>query len=272
MNTTLILRGGLGNQMFQYALAIALRAKGHRVFFNNAMYGIAQMHNGYELDRVFGVEEKMVPANVVNSTLARTLVRFHPTCLVASDSLKYNDMLIHKPKRFINGYWQDERYFKNVAVEVKDAFRFKHIDDRNLDIAKEMYNCNSVSLHVRRGDYATFGMSLMNKDYYFRTVEYVKACVDAPRFYIFSDDTEESEKIAKDMGIDYSLICHNTGNDSYKDMFLMSQCKHNIIANSSFSWWGAWLNMNGDKIVVAPKVWDAKRKTFHPQLTEWILL
>ena len=230
------------------------------------------MHNGYELERVFGIKEPKSPTNAFYCNYIRALSRFHPNCLVTADSLKYNEMFISNSKRYLDGYWQDERYFKDVEEQVREAFVFQKIDEKNQYLAKEMVDGNSVSLHVRRGDYASFGMSMMGEEYYRNAVDYIMSCVETPHFYIFSDDVIAAEAMGEKIGVDYTLINHNKGQESYKDMYLMSQCKHNIIANSSFSWWGAWLNMNREQIVIAPIVWDVKREGFHPQVTEWILL
>ena len=272
MKVTIVLRGGLGNQMFQYALATSLRAKGFEVALDTSMYDITRMHNGYELEHVFGIKEKLVEKTEWHSLYLRTIIRLQPSKLVLNDSLDYNDQVTIKPKRYLNGYWQDERYFINVAHEIHNVFRFKLIDDKTLRLANEMQRGNSISIHIRRGDYASFGMSMLNVDYYRSAVDFLYSRVDVPHFYIFSDEAKFADELARTLGLDYTLIDFNNCQEAYKDMYLMSQCKHNIIANSSFSWWGAWLNKNEHKIIIAPKVWDEKRSALRPQLLDWVLM
>ncbi len=271
MKTTFIFRGGLGNQMFEYAMALALRNGGHKVNIDTSMYEQVEMHNGYELDRVFGIKEPVICKRGWHLFKLRFISRFLSNKIISEDTLVYDPTVLLSPKPYINGYWQDERYFKDIESEIRKTFQFKGVDEKNMKIADEMHSCNSVSLHIRRGDYAAYGMTLIGKDYYQKAIEYIMKKVETPMFYIFSDDKEESMNIIANLGIKYIFIDGNNGKDSYKDMFLMSQCSHNIIANSSFSWWGAWLNSNPIKIVVAPFLWSKRRTNFHPQVKTWIL-
>ena len=135
-----------------------------------------------------------------------------------------------------------------------------------------MKNCNSVSVHIRRGDYAECGISLLGFRYYISAISIINDKVSNPKFYFFSDDITVAKDIAEQMNVDYTIISHNQGEKSYQDMFLMSQCKYNIIANSSFSWWGAWLNTFHDKIVISPKKWVESDDLHNPQLDSWILI
>ena len=271
MSKNIIITGGLGNQMFEYALALSLRHKGYKVKTDTSMYGFEQMHNGYELERVFGIDEQPVCKGGLHLKWLRLLNRFSPKSLVMKDPWAYSPEVTEHPKRYMWGNWQSENYFKDIKDEIRSVFTFKGIDDKNREIGSTMSGCQSVSLHVRRGDYAQYGMLMMEADYYKQAVEIISEKVSDPVFFIFSDDAEEAAKIGEELGIHYEIICHNKGDDSYKDMYLMSHCKHNIIANSSFSWWGAWLNANPDKIVVAPKTWSVRSKN-HPQLDDWILI
>ena len=272
MKTNIILRGGLGNQIYQYALALALRSRGHQVHLDTSMYGMVEMHNGYELDKVFGIKDTTTCKGGVHLFFLRLIQKYHPSFLYIRDDGKYNSTILDHPRKYINGYWQDERYFKSIEPLVRDTLKFKDIDSKNQSIAEEMGRTESVCLHIRRGDYAAYGMTLLRDDYYKKGVQTMLEKLKSPTFYIFSDDNDEAERMAMELGISYQLMTHNRGSDSYKDMYLMSQCKHNIIANSSFSWWGAWLNNNPDKIIVAPEIWDSKKTDFHPQLANWILL
>ena len=272
MKINLIIRGGLGNQIFQYALATSLRNQGHEVRLDTSMYDMVKMHNGYELDRVFGINDPIITKGGLHLLKLRLLHKFRPSSLYLTDTGTYNPDLLTSPKKYINGYWQDERYFKDVEPSLRQALTFAGIDPQNQSIAEEMKKVESVSFHLRRGDYSAYGMTLLGEDYYKKSVSTILERTSDPVFYIFSDDKEAAEAMAKNVGIRYRLMGHNRGDSSYKDMYLMSNCKHNIIANSSFSWWGAWLNANKSKVVTAPQVWDSKHPEYHPQLKDWILL
>lgn len=269
---TVIFKGGLGNQMFEYALVMALRQNGFRPKIDISYYDFVKMHNGYELNRIFGIKEKTTNKQGLHITWLRFLNRYKPKYLCKFDKLYFDESVLISPKHYLFGYWQDERYFNKIEDKIRSVFTFKDIDDENNIIAQEIRQNNSVSLHVRRGDYAAFGMTILGAEYYKCAIEMIKRSIISPVFYIFSDDVETAKNIAEQLNIDYRLISHNTGKESYKDMYLMSQCKHNIIANSSFSWWGAWLNGNKEKIIIAPKKWDSNKPHFEPQCKNWILL
>jgi hypothetical protein len=162
--------------------------------------------------------------------------------------------------RYLMGYWQSEMYFKDFAETLRSDFHFKiPMDDTSCDIAELMQASNSVSLHVRRGDYLTHGptakvLNVCSLDYYRRAIAYIAERVDLPHFFLFSDDMEWVQA-NMDIPFPKTHVVHNRGMYSYRDMQLMYLCKHQIIANSSFSWWGAWLNQNPGKLVIAPRDW-----------------
>lgn len=135
---------------------------------------------------------------------------------------------------------------------------------------------NSVSVHIRRGDYVT--KSRYNKTYAHCTVKYYENAVDYiakkfpnPHIYIFSDDTDWIKENIK-FPYETEYVTHNIGQNSFEDIRLMSNCKHNVIANSTFSWWGAWLNQNSEKIVVCPDVWFQDSRIVQTDIypKEWI--
>lgn len=163
-------------------------------------------------------------------------------------------------------FWQSEIYFPNIRKQLLQDFTLKNpLDDKNLLLQEKMKNYNSVAVHVRRWDYtikkSLFRHSLYpcSLDYYNKSIEYIKKQIQEPVFFFFSDDPIWVKKNIQGDGKSY-YIDHNTWDNSYKDMILMSSCKHNIIANSTFSRWGAWLNTNNDKIVIAPIVRFSKTK------------
>ncbi len=168
-----------------------------------------------------------------------------------------------KGNNILWGFWQSEKYFEDIAQDIRKKFSFaKKISGEAEKIAQEVKSTNSVSLHVRRGDYVKF--ENMKKiagetdiSYYTRACSYIAERVPSPNFFVFSDDIAWCrENIKIPFPITY-LDEKTAGPKNAYHLELMSLCKHNIIANSSFSWWGAWLNQNPGKIVVAPKKWYA---------------
>jgi hypothetical protein len=158
------------------------------------------------------------------------------------------------------GNWQSERYFAKVADAIRVDFSFNtSLVGRNAELAELIGGVTAISLHVRRGDIAANPASiaihgLCSLDYYRRAIEFMTAKVTKPEFIIFSDDMAW---VRENLQVDYPChyVQHNMGLESFNDMRLMSLCHHHIIANSSFSWWGAWLNPRVNKIVVAPRRW-----------------
>ena len=167
----------------------------------------------------------------------------------------YDDKAL-KPSRstIYEGYWQSYKYYNGLEEKIRRCFTFKTelLSDRTRELARRINDINSISVHVRRGDYLNQnGMNfVMPIAYYKNAIHYINSHVDNPQYVIFSDDIEWT---IKELALnDAIFVDWNKGKDSWQDMYLTSQCKHNIIANSSFSWWGAWLNKNTDKIVYAP--------------------
>jgi len=164
------------------------------------------------------------------------------------------------------GYFQNDQYFKNIVSEIRNDFSFKKpLTGKNIDLSKKIKTSESISIHIRRGDYltnknATSNFITCNIDYYKNAIEYISDRINNPEFYVFSDDPVWVKNNINFVDHPVSYIDWNNGSDSYIDMQLMSLCKHNIIANSSFSWWGAWLNSNMEKIVIAPSKWFQEEK------------
>lgn len=262
--------GGLGNQMFQYAMYKSLEKKGKLVKLDSkSFYETKKEHNGYELERIFDIKpnkptkedlEKFDENNI--STLFKIKRKLFGDKKFVYDTKEYvfNKDVYKLKNSYLNGYWQSIKYFEGIENDIKKDFRFKNqLDNKNLEILNEIENSNSISIHIRRGDY----MSPENYDmygciatptYYKKAIKVIEEKVENPTFFVFSNDMDWVKKnIQINSRVFYIDI--NSGNGSYKDMQLMSNCKHNIIANSSFSWWGAWLNENKNKIVIAPKKW-----------------
>jgi hypothetical protein len=171
---------------------------------------------------------------------------------------------------YLMGYWQSEKYFINADETIRKDFNFKlPMGANNVNLMKEINEVNAISLHVRRGDYAnnvqtTATHGLCSIEYYHAAILHMANQIDAPNFFIFSDDIAWVKENLK-IDFPHTFVNHNFGLESYNDMRLMSLCKHNIIANSTFSWWGAWLNSNKKKIVIAPKRWFANETIINTQ-------
>ncbi|MEQ1599426.1 MAG: alpha-1,2-fucosyltransferase [Methylotenera sp.] len=270
--------GGLGNQMFQYAAGRALSLSlGAQLKLDTRDFSGYQLHQGFELNRLFNCRAEIATdtdlahvlgwqrAKLVQRVLRRPqLKNFRYKNFVVEPHFNYWSGINQlEDNKYLYGYWQSEKYFIEFAENIRKDFTFKLLfSGQNSEIAEQISQVNAVSLHVRRGDYAnspkttaTHGLSSL--DYYRAAVDYVSAHVNQPYFYIFSDDIAW---VKANLNIDSPtfFVDHNTNQESYNDMRLMSLCKHNIIANSSFSWWGAWLNSDVEKIVIAPKQWFSK--------------
>lgn len=250
--------GGLGNQMFGYAFFLALKEK-HPFALNllNIEFTVNR-HYGLELFKVFTISDNwrcFISKCLDHQTVYKIL---SIDKIIQSNPLGYEPELTNckRGNHFFNGYWQTELYFNGIENIVKKNFTFREniIDERNKQMSNELCEKESISVHIRRGDYLKEdGWDISEGCYYDNAISYINNNVKNPQFYFFSDDIEWCKSRFK--GSNYHFIDWNTGNDSWQDMYLMTKCKHNIIANSSFSWWGAWLNANEDKKVLAPSIW-----------------
>jgi hypothetical protein len=163
---------------------------------------------------------------------------------------------------YLDGYWQSEKYFMDIAEIIRQEFTVKSSQTgKNRELSEKIAACESVSLHVRRGDYVTNPHTnkvhgICGLDYYYRAIEHLTKILKNPFFFIFTDDPEWVHENLN-FPSQAIIVNHNGITKDYEDLRLMTQCKHSIIANSSFSWWGAWLNPNRHKIIIAPQKWFA---------------
>lgn len=263
--------GGLGNQMFQHAcgralsldLGVELRVRGTAVL--GVFRGTAErasLPDAFRAGGLLGASfavRRMVARypHVSNGLLSGMVTEPHFEFWAGLEGA------VHRGARLLHGYWQSEKYFRRHERQVRSDFTFpEQLTPANREIAAEIASTNAVSVHVRRGDYLTPRASAFHgacsADYYRRAFELMERKVDGPCFYIFSDDPAwVRSELAGDDGRRKIVIDHNPGAASFNDMHLMSLCKHHILANSTFSWWGAWLNASPGKIVVAPARWFA---------------
>lgn len=264
--------GGLGNQMFQYALYRTLLAKGEYAYMDISDYKQEPIHNGYELPRVFNVKERIASSvdikrlrkHIKNMRIYERVVRkvklllsIMPTHVTEKEFFRFNPRILNlKRSHYLDGYWQTEKYFKEIEQIIRQEFHFKQTpNSKEQKLLDKIAAEKSISIHVRRGDYVNHPLhgNVCTLDYYRQAIEIIRSKVHGPVFYIFSDDIEWCKKHFD--FIDAIFIDSNTKKDGYKDLQLIASCKHNIIANSSFSWWGGWLNENPNKIVIAPNKW-----------------
>lgn len=277
MIKVIVLKGGLGNQMFQYAFFVSLR-KIHplSIFLLNADESIYH-HGNYRLDDVFFTSTKK------RALWYRRICRYFPTLFNKSIIIKQKNSLEFDPQYqktttgvvLFDGYWQSEKYFINAIPQIKRTFKFKefNLNIKTKEFAERLQKqgCH-VSVHVRRGDYLNFvdRFGCCSADYYNRAISFIKEHVENPTFVFFSDDISW---VKKNIGTNNSIyVDWNNDDDGWQDMYLMSKCHHNIVANSSFSWWGAWLNENKTKIIVAPQKWFIYSPNYDIIPSGWILL
>lgn len=269
--------GGLGNQMFQYAAGRSLGVRmGADFLADVSAYDACKMHNGFELERIFACMIRRASKEDVRGLLgwqrhdlARRILRhtlavpFRKRDFIVEPHFQYWPGLhATSGSCYLMGDWQSERYFDDISGLVREEFTFRlPIGSENEVVLEQIARAESVAVHVRRGDYVTNPKTLAyhgncSPVYYESAIEHFRRHYENLRFFVFSDDMAWVRKHI-DFGRGVVFVEHNKGNNSYKDMQLMSLCRHQIIANSSFSWWGAWLNGYAGKQVVAPKKWFA---------------
>lgn len=285
--------GGLGNQMFQYAAGRALSLeRGVPLRLDISDFANYHLHQGFQLQRIFNCAADIANDEEIRSILgwqssliARRLLlqkgmaAFRRKEMVAEPQFNYWPGIKNIPNpSYLIGYWQSEKYFLDMAAQIRKDFSFRlPLESQNAEFAQQISQVNAVSLHVRRGDYAsnpatTVTHGLCSLDYYRASIQHIAERIQRPYFFVFSDDIAW---VKENLNIDFPHwhVNHNHGLESYNDMRLMSLCQHHIIANSSFSWWGAWLSSNLDKIVVAPKRWFANKMDGHDLIpNQWVII
>jgi len=285
------LREGLGNQLFQYAVARQIAYRNQVPLKLDISAFARNQLRTYQLDHFNISGEIAIPNHMpwakqanLRGKAARWLERFRPyyrrSWLVEQQWFRFDANILRAPRHvYLQGFWQSEKYFKAIEPIIRTEFTLKEkLAAANQAISEQIARVNSVSLHVRRGDYIAdpqihqlFGVCSL--DYYAAAVQKVSTFLPDPHFFVFSDDpawVQKNVKLAHPM----TLIDHNGPQQDYEDLQLMSLCQHHIIANSSFSWWGAWLNPNPNKVVLAPRSWLKGGRWATPDLLpeSWIKL
>lgn len=280
------IKGGLGNQMFQFALYLKYKAMGKEVYIDDQIFtsGLNDP-KALKICDVFSLDYQMCSKRLSHqmadadiSILHRIRRKFFGkkelcTHYIENDlDNNYHPEILEFNNMYLDGFWQSEKYFEDIKDEIFKNYMFSIEEHEMKKYLSGIRNTNSVSIHIRRGDY--IGNSgydeICTESYYKKAISYIKKNIDNPVFYIFSDDVEYvKEKYRNENMV---IIDQYSGAKSHYDMYLMTQCKHNIVANSSFSWWGAWLNQNEDKIIVCPKRWSPKWELKHTICEDWIRL
>lgn len=266
--------GGLGNQFFQYAVGRHL-AEIHKTEVKIDISGFEsyKLHKyslwPFNIQESFASPEEVAALRNQGQTIVGRL-----TQKVLQKPLKSTSTYIRERKLFcfdadilnlgddiyLQGSWQNEKYFTDIAEIIRREFTVKTpASGKNKELTEQITSCESVGLHIRRGDYVSNPNT--NKvhgtcdiDYYCYCVKQLALRVNNPYFFIFGDDPQWAMANLK-LSYPTTLVGHNDADKNYEDMRLLSQCKHNITANSSFSWWAAWLNQNPEKIILAPERW-----------------
>lgn len=271
---TVLLNGGLGNQLFQYAAGRALAEK-HGVELSLDLSRLKHPVAG-DTQRCFALEPFCIRAAQLLDTNHKPYGKYVSALnrlLLKTGSCRFGDVVLKEQSSgfdplflkapsgcVLDGFWQSERYFKQIATMLQQEFILKTPSSAWLE-ATSLLMDSSVAVHIRRGDYVTNPAAasfhgICSQDYYRTAVAKIQQCYPDAQFLVFSDDPTWCHQYL-DLGVPFRLADDFRLNGPAEEMLLMSRCRHQIIANSSFSWWGAWLNSLPDKLVIAPSRWFA---------------
>jgi hypothetical protein len=268
------LTGGLGNQLFQFAFGKTLAIK------NNCKLKLDMSMFDLDLKREYSLAPFTIDAEVATKSECNILkgenlgyydrvkkkIFYSRSKIIQEQHISFSpaNLTIQKPAYLI-GYWQSEKYFIEFKKQIFNSFQIclkPSVDNQSL--LDRIESCNAISLHVRRGDFIQEEQTKQvhgscSMEYYQKAIEHISNYISDPVFFIFSDDIQW---VYQNLNLQFTafIVDINNGKSDYEDLRLMSKCKHHILANSSFSWWGAWLNQSEDKIVIAPKIWFADER------------
>lgn len=261
------LTGGLGNQLFQYAAGKTL------ALHHNTAVKVDVSHYQQNKDRKLDLNQLTIPVTIANQEeisefintglISKALARLQPAHarkVYREPSFRYDPSFLDARSHvYLKGYWQSEKYFDRYRSEIFNEFKVRQeLVNKVSDFAAKLQSEISVSVHIRRGDFlntiALDHHGILDGDYYKRAIKLFPANA---KFYFFSDDIDwvKSQQLTDKP---YEFVSGVLTSSAIEDFYLMSQCHHNIIANSSFSWWAAWLNDNPNKTVIAPGKWFNK--------------
>ena len=281
--------GGFGNQLFQYAIAKSLSLK----FCIPFKLDLSPMSK-YNLHN-FDLAEFNIAFNVASPKDIKEIIPFSNNLIMRADRyiqkmgiptfnniyfeqepFKFDDIKLKTPSIYLYGYWQSYKYFNDYRSEIfSDVILKDCLDEKNLAVKSAIKETNSISIHIRRGDYVknlkTASVhGVIGVDYYHKAIDIMNDMVESPEYFIFSDDIEWAKENLRDSG-NFNYIDLNIDKKPVYDFELMRHCRHNIIANSTFSWWAAYLNNHTNKKIIAPKRWLNQNKVFEDLFPkEWL--
>jgi glycosyl transferase family 11 len=285
------LRGGLGNQMFQYALGRGLALRHHtRLTLDPSSYQIPNSTPGhprrYELD-CFGLKASFATVFDIGPTpragshwrswTARAVKAMRGIEVVSERGYHFQPEILESPDNsYLVGYWQSEKYFEAVEQVIRKDFTFRTpLRGRNEELAIAIETSEAVAVHIRRGDYVSDPwtsrfLGVLPISYYVDALQEIARRTDKPHLFVFSDDPEWCRRKVT-FHYETTYVDANSPEKGFEDMRLMTLCRYHVIANSSFSWWGAWLSPHLDKTVYAPSRWvlDPSMDTSDVVPPEW---
>lgn len=273
---------GVGNQLFQYAFGYAMSRKNNQKLVLDKSFFDFDKYRTYELDKFkLPVTETV---SYMGGIASKGIIRYgqmlirigkkknrlkHYTILQEHDEIPSS---LKKGNFYCRGFWQSEKYFKEYRAELLNQIQLKgELSEGYYKWLAEIRGRVSVSIHIRRSDYITYRATI-DAEYYQLAIkkirEYIKIDVI---YYVFTDDVQWAKEYfsTSQIPINYKIVSGEDEMTDLEELMLMKNCCHHIVANSSFSWWGAWLGENEDKIVVAPE-WKMWNKNFYPD--DWILI
>lgn len=265
-------QGGLGNQLFQYSAARRLAMQNHcSLVVDHHWFGHprpSETPRPLELTRYsvamrLATTFEMLRWTPIRSRWGRYLKPLIPLTLVREQGHSLNRAVLSAPTNsYLSGYWQSESYFADIRQQLlTELTPLCPPGPGDLALMEHMQQSKSVSVHVRRGDYVNLASAssyhgVCTIDYYRKAIHYIADRVQSPTLFVFSDDPEWT-KANLQSPFPTHYVDHNPSEKAFQDLRLMSLCQHHIIANSSFSWWGAWLSRFKDGMVIAPERWYA---------------
>ena len=284
----LMVSGGLGNQMFEYAAARCIQIeRKEKMALNTYLYRRDKAGRGFSLDHfklnddicVYDKPRVIIRflgliGNIrfkgklrdVDSIFALTIGRLINAHIWRSRSFKP----IRKNSNIIYGYFQSEKYFSTIEPQLKEELRVKEeTTGNNQEIIEDILVNESVCIHIRRGDYIKENLVVCTLDYYHAAIDYMKRKLHTCKFFVFSDDIEW---VKDNLDLPQAVFITEDNKD-YQELELMYHCKHFIISNSSFSWWAQYLSNNENKIVIAPDKWMPDEESRDPVFMDnWIIV
>ena len=265
------IKGGLGNQLFCYAVArrLALVNDAELIiddvtgFIRDYQFSRRYMLGSFNISvRKATPAERLEPFERYRRSAIRWLSRKKPfleRCYLERESMDFDDRLLTmkvKKTLYLDGVWQSEKYFKDVEDVIRKDLRITHpINEQNQSIAREIHNSQAVAIHMRWFDISNkTTMRNASEDYYQQAITLLNNKIESPRYFLFSDAPESVRAKLTSLGSRVTLVSRDRDGDenAYADLWLMTQCQHFIIANSTFGWWGAWLGGGAKKVVICP--------------------